>query len=380
MPDIIVPPQKDIILPESIFNTGKTDYGRGESLFFGQPAGLFDTVNKRFPKIWEHYKNQKANDWDEIEFDFRPMAMEFATRPVAMAGRMINTLAWQWEADSVASRTLLPVMAPFISAPELQAAYGRITDNEVLHASTYSEIVRNSFEDPGKVLADVLANQHAMHRMQTVSRALQRVYDLSHQYALGQIGYSQLLYNAVYLMIVAMLCLERIQFVASFAITFAIGEVGAFMSICKAVQKICQDEYEVHVALGRDVLDNEHQTAAGRIALKETEAVVRKMIREFRDSEFAWIEYMDLDNDQLTGLNSRLCKEWVMLGVGDVYDACKLKPDDDMVIPVKNPLGYMSHWMDISDTQSSPQEQRGGQYKTNVLTRNDDDKMYAVDF
>jgi ribonucleoside-diphosphate reductase beta chain len=381
MPDIIVPQQMPIILPENIFNTQKTDYGRGESLFFGQAAGLFDTVNRKFPKIWEHYKNQKQlGKWDEQEFDFRPMAMEFTSRPKSMSNRMINTLAWQWEADSIAARTLLPVMAPFISAPELQAAYGEVTTNEVVHAATYSEIVRYSFEDPNAVLADVLANQHAMHRMKTASRALSRVYELSHQYALGQIGYSQLLYNAVYLMLVAMLCLERIQFIASFAITFAIGEIGAFMQICTAVQKICQDEYEVHVALGRDVLDNEHQTEAGRIALKETEKVVRQMIREFIASEFAWIDYMDLDNDQLPGLNGRMCKEWVLLGAGDVYDACKLLPDEDLVIPTKNPLGYMSHWMDISDRQISPQEQRGGQYKMGILTRHGEQDQYTVDF
>lgn len=380
MPDIIVPQQKPIILPETIFNSQKTDYGRGESLFFGQAAGLFDTVNRKFPKIWEHYKNQKQLDWDEQEFDFRPMAMEFTSRPKSMSNRMINTLAWQWEADSVAARTLLPVMAPFISAPELQAAYGIVTANEVVHAATYSEIVRFSFEDPNSVLGEVLANQHAMHRMQTVSKALSRVYELSHQYALGQIGYSQLLYNAVYLMLVAMLCLERIQFISSFAITFAIGEIGAFMQICTAVQKICQDEYEVHVALGRDILANEHQTEAGKIALKDTEKVVRQMIREFIASEFAWIDYMDLDNDQLPGLNGTMCKQWVMLGVGDVFDACKLIPDADLDIPTKNPLGYMSHWMDISDRQISPQEQRGGQYKTGILTRTGEQETYSVDF
>ncbi|MFO5520899.1 hypothetical protein ACLBP3_30280, partial [Klebsiella pneumoniae] len=45
---------------------------------------------------------------------------------------------------------------------------------------------------------------------------------------------------------IALYFLERIQFMASFAVTFAIGRTGAFQQIAAAVKKIAQDEFEVN--------------------------------------------------------------------------------------------------------------------------------------
>ena len=368
------------MLEKSIFNVGKSDYRGHPSLFLGQEPGLFDTVNRNFPKVWENYKNMKSLDWDELEFDFRTCNLEFKARPPAITRRMISTLAWQWEGDSVASRTVLPIMAPFISAPELQAAWGRITDNEVLHAATYSEIVRFSFDNPHEVLAEVLKIKESLSRLKTVSDVMAKVYRVSHEYALSMRENNQDTYNHIYLFVVALLCLERIQFMGSFAITFAIGEIGAFMPIVKAVQKIAQDEFEVHVDLNRIILANEHKTERGRIARKETLPQVRAMVRECLNAEQTWVDYQDLDHDPLVGLNGRLLREWNLLSAGDVYDTLEMLPDSDLVIPKKNPIGFMANWLDISKTQAAVQEQQNGQYKVNIMTRDDEDKAYIADF
>ncbi len=372
------------MIDKNIFNTEKTDYaegGAGVSLFLGQAPGLFDTVNRRHPEIWENYKNLKSLDWDELEFtmDFKTCNVEFKTRPKAVCDRMIKTLAWQWEADSVAARTVLPIMAPFISAPELQAAYGRITDNEVLHASTYSEIVRYSFDDPRTVLAEVLKVKEAMQRLVAVSKVMAHAYRVSHEYALGLRKPDQETYNAIYMMVVAMLVLERIQFMSSFAVTFAIGSTGAFMPIAKSVQKICQDEFEVHVDLGKLVLRNEHKCDFGRIARNECLPAVRAIIREVVISELTWNKSLDLDRDPLAGLNGKMLDNWTLYSAGDVYDTFEIKPDPDFVIPKTNPLLFMEKWIDISKTQAAPQEQQNGQYKVNVIQRTDEDIVYDFD-
>lgn len=372
------------MLDKNIFNTEKTDYSGAtrHSLFLGQEPGLFDTVNRVFPKIWDNYKNLKSLDWDELEFaaDFSTCNVEFKTRPKSITERMIRTLAWQWEADSVAARTLLPIMAPFISAPELQAAYGRITDNEVLHASTYSEIVRFSFDDPRTVLDEVLRVKEAMQRLSGVSAVMAEVYKCSHEYALGLRQNNQDTYNHIYLMVVAMLILERIQFMSSFAVTFAIGETGAFMPIAKSVQKICQDELEVHVALGKLVLANEHQTERGRIARQQTLPRVKELIKEVTQGELTWNAYLDLDSDPLAGLNGKMLNQWSLFSAGDVYDELEIVPDAEFKIPKSNPLPFMENWLDMSKTQAAPQEQQNGQYKVNVLQRTDEGKKYAVKF
>lgn len=374
------------MIDSNIFNVNKTDYvnitNEHPSLFLGQQPGLFDTVNRRFPKIWDNYKNMKSLDWDELEFtmDFKTCNEEFKTRPKSVCDRMIKTLAWQWEADSVASRTVLPIMAPFISAPELQAAYGRITDNEVLHASTYSEIVRYSFDDPHLVIDEVLRVKEAMQRLMVVSEVMSRAYKVSHEYALGLRKPNQDTYNAIYMLVVAMLVLERIQFMSSFAVTFAIGSAGAFIPIAKSVQKICQDEFEVHVDLGKLVLANEHQTKMGRIARQQTLSLVQKLIKEVITSELTWNKSLNLDNDPLVGLNGKMLDKWTVYSGGDVYDTLEIKPDSDFDVPNVNPLPFMEKWIDMSKTQAAPQEQQNGQYKVGVMSRTDTGKIFNIDF
>jgi ribonucleoside-diphosphate reductase beta chain len=374
------------MIDKNIFNTSKTDYanttGVRRSLFLGEQPGLFDTVNRQFPKIWENYKNMKSLDWDEQEFsmDFKTCNQEFKTRPKSVCDRMIKTLGWQWEADSIAARTVLPIMAPFISAPELQAAYGRITDNEILHASTYSEIVRYSFDDPHRVIEEVLKVKEAMQRLVTVSEVMGTAYKVSHEYALGHRKADQETYNAIYMLVIAMLVLERIQFMSSFAVTFAIGSAGAFIPIAKSVQKICQDEFEVHVELGKLVLANEHQTEMGRIARQQTLSLVKKLIKEVVISELTFNNGLDLDADPLAGLNGKMLNNWSIYSAGDVYDTLEIIPDSDFIIPKSNPLPFMEKWIDISKTQAAPQEQQNGQYKLNVLQRTDTNKVYPIDF
>ena len=368
------------ILPASIFNTQKTDYAgtANHSLFLGEEPGLFDTVHRNFPKIWEHYKNMKSLDWDELEFDFTPCNLEFKQVNRAISDCMIRTLAWQWEADSVAANTLLPVMAPFISAPELQAAYGRITDNEVLHAATYSEIVRCSFDDPNQVLQEVLRVKEAMQRLSTVGRVLADAKHISAELSLGlRTRDDPEVYDAVLLSEVAFLILERIQFMASFAVTFAIGETGLFMPIAKAVQKICQDEFEVHVATHKDVLRHELSLDVGREAYTRLAPIFKRMVDEVVASELAWTDYA-LADEPLPGLTVSKLKAWVLFSAKDVYEFLGLK--SEYALPKSMPLPYMTRWMDISATQASPQEQQNGQYKVNVLQRDDEGVTFDVDF
>src|SRR5699024_1751457 len=232
-------------MTENVFNYAKSDYEK-PLLLLGEKQGLFDTIHRHYPAIWSLYKTQKSLDWDENEFDYSSCVADFRNCDRATYDMMIKTLAWQWEADSVASRAIAPVLAPFITSSELWAAWQRISDNEVIHAATYSEIVRNSFEDSSGIIEEILRVEEAHERLSRVVKALDEAYIASHEYALGQIPNNQDTYNKVFMMVVALYCMERIQFLASFAVTFAICDTGMFQPIGKAIQKIAQDELEVH--------------------------------------------------------------------------------------------------------------------------------------
>lgn len=365
-------------MADKVFNYTKTDYDK-PSLFLGQEPGLFDTINRHYPDIWSLYKAQKSLDWDENEFDYSSCNADFKQCDRSTYDMMIKTLAWQWEADSVASRAIAPVLAPFITSSELWAAWQRISDNEVIHAATYSEIVRNSFDDPSQIIDEILRVEQAHARLERVSRAFGDGYKASHQYALGQIDAGQDTYNRLFMMIVALFCMERVQFLASFAVTFAICDTGMFQPIGKSIQKIAQDELEIHAELDRVVLLNELKTERGRRAFSMLKEDIEALIDEVVESELEWIDYLFSEGRELVGMNAERLGAWTRFCAADVYNTLGITCRK-FELPKANPLKYMEKWLNISKTQASPQEQDIAAYKVGVMRRTDQDVIFDVDF
>lgn len=156
-------------LPKKIFNVAKSDYHLPE-IILGDDPGLLDSIHTHYPKMWELYKRLKMLDWDELEFDFSTCLVEFETCDKSTYDMMIKTLAWQWEADSVASRSIVNILSPVMTDSRVWAGYVRINDNEDVHALTYSEIVRNSFKDPKVILDEILRVEEAQERMVAVAQ------------------------------------------------------------------------------------------------------------------------------------------------------------------------------------------------------------------
>ena len=360
-----------------IFNKNKKSY-QNTSLFLGEEQGLFDTIYKKYPKIWNLYKEMKSLDWSEDEFDFTQCNLDFKNCDKDTADMMIKTLAWQWEADSIASRSIISILAPFITSSELWAAWQRISDNEVVHAATYSEIVRMSFDDPNKVLDEILSVKESLIRLDTVGNVFSKAYDISHKYALRQVENDQKLYNELYITICTLLMLERIQFMASFAITFTICGTGLFQSIGKAVQKIAQDELEVHSELDKEVLRLERKTERGNIAHIQTQKRVKKIFEEVVNSELVWVDYLFSNGKSLIGTNSDIVKNWVLYNARNVSDFLNIETDIKM--PKTNPMPSLEKWLDMNKNQAAAQEQDKGDYKVGIIQRDDENNIFDIDF
>lgn len=365
-------------LDENIFNVNKTDYEKPELLLGKQKLGLFDTVNKYHSDVWTRYKSLKSLDWDENEFDYSSCNSDFKTVPKHTADKMIKTLAWQWEADSVAAKSAYAILAPFISSPELNAALQQVSANENVHAATYSEIVRMSFDNPREVLNEVLSIQESFSRLEVVAKVFSDTYQSSHKYALGLIDNDQELYNQVFIFFCALLALEGIQFPSSFLQTFSICETGCFQPIGKAVQKIAQDEVEEHAVLDAIVIKHELTTERGKIALDSSKEVINNLINEVVQAEFNQIDYLYSDGEGEIGMNAETSKQWTLWCAKPIYELLGITPKYKM--PIKNPVKFMDKWLDISATQASPQEQDNGQYRVNVMRRTDEGSTFDIDF
>lgn len=365
-------------MPNVVYNSNKTaDQYIDQPLFFGEQPGLFDTINKKHPQLWELYKTMKSLDWDENEFDYSSCNIQFKTCPKSTADMMIYSLAWQWGSDSVASRAIAPVMAPFISDSSLWAAWQRISDNEIVHASTYSEIVRMSFDDPAKVLGEILQIKESLARMDSVTRTLSDLYWASHQYALGLISEEDA-YDKLMMGIIALLLLERLQFTASFSITFTICSTGLFQPIGKAVQKIAQDELEVHAELDKAVLRIELATERGKKFYEKYQPAIKQLCDEVVETELRWTDYLFSEGRELVGANASVVKNFVLFNAKDVYTFLGIK--SDYKFPKHNPMPHIEDWINIGNVQSAPQTQDNNSYKVNTLTRDDTTVIFDIDF
>lgn len=358
----------------NIFNYQKTDY-ENTPLLFGQSMGLVDTLHRPFPEIWDFYKKMKQLDWDEQEFsaDFMSCRTDFTTCDKSTYDMMIINLAYQWEADSIASRSIISTLAPVISSSDLWTAWQRISDNESVHAATYSEIVRCGFEDTSKVMEQILSIQQAQKRLSLVIEVFKEAYKASLQYALDQKS-SQELYDKIFMFIVALYCLERIQFMASFAITFAIAQTGLFMPIGKAVQKICIDEYTIHAPFDQAVLNRLMQTEAGLMAFNRNKDKIKTLIDNVVQGEYDWLEYAFSEGRQLVGVNAESLSKWVLWCAKPVYEFFSFDLPEHT--PLKSPLHYMDTWLDISKVQGAPQEQKLGAYLLGGFIRDSDNVIY----
>ncbi|HET8688245.1 MAG TPA: ribonucleotide-diphosphate reductase subunit beta [Methanosarcina sp.] len=360
-----------------IFNLDKTiDEYKNTPLLLGPEPGLFDTVHRKYPKIWSLYKEMKSLDWSEDEFDYSQCKIDFKNAPKDSADMMIETLAWQWEADSVASRSIISVLAPFIASSELWAAWQRISDNEVVHAATYSEIVRMSFDNPNEVLKKILNITESFQRLEPVAKVFTEVAKVGHEYALGLRQNDQETYNAVYLAICTLLMLERIQFMASFAITFTICGSGLFQPIGKAVQKICQDELEVHCELDKAVILIENKTERGQIAKEQLKERISEIFHSIVNSEFEWSENRIFGNGrQLLGTNLEMIKEWVLFNAKDVDRFLDIG-SPEYTYPKFNPMPSLEPWINMNKQQAAPQEQDLAAYKVGAFVNDDDDAEF----
>lgn len=366
-------------MDNKIFNIEKTveDYQSGQPLFFGKDPGLFDSIHKPYPRLWELYKIMQSLSWDANEFDYSICNAEFKTCSKSVSDIMTKTLSWQWENDSVASRSVIATFAPFVTDTSLWAAISSINTSEQIHSETYSEIVRMSFDDPSKVLSDILSVRESITRMETVSSVFSNLHKISHQYALGQVTAEEI-YDDVILSFVALYLLERLQFMASFSITFTICSTNLFQPIGKAVQKIAQDEIEVHAELDKEVLRIERNTDRGRIAFERLKPKIKLLCDDVVRSEMEWTDYLFSEGRELVGTNATTVKQFVLYNAREVYKF--LGVDSDYKFPTKNPMPHVEDWIDISKTQAAPQEQDSNQYKLNTIVRDDNNLTLNVDF
>lgn len=360
-----------------MFNNENTEWKEGKySLFLGQAPALYDSINVTHPILFDFYKRQKAMDWSEDEISLEQSRIDMQSCPPEVRDIMVKNLALQWEADSIASRSIAPLFAPFITNSELWAAWLKVSEIEVLHALTYSEIVRQCVPKPEDIFNQIMKNEEITGRLQPVAEAFKDLQYYGARYIVdNRKEDNEVYYNVVMNAVTALYCLERLQFVSSFAATFAVVDQGWFQAIGKLVQKIAQDERFIHAGIDEYVIKHEISTPRGRRWLKSQNAFIKILIDSVVQAEYNWSKYLFSEGRKVVGLNEQLLKDWVDFNAQDVYNTFDIE-----VKKIKtNPLKLMDNWFDLNKNQNAQQEADSANYLLNIIV-NDVPEDYVFEY
>lgn len=339
-------------------------------IFLGKPLATYDSLNVHYPKIFELYKKQKAQDWSEDEFPLEQSRLDFETVPESMSGVMLEILKWQWEADSQVAKSLAVAFAPFITDDTYATAILKQSEIEKLHALTYSEIVRQCIRNPETILDEIQNNAAVQDRMRVINKVLEELLDEGINYRLNFVR-EQLLerdplhfHKVILKALFAVAALEGIAFMASFACTFALDAQDKFQGIAQAVQKIMLDEI-LHTQIDIEVLKETLKDPEFQTAFQQVLPEIKVILDEGIESEEKFSYYIFSDGRAIVGLNSTLLKSWVYYNAAPLYDMFGIPRDFEA--PKEAPLKYMLKKMEIDKEQNANQEQQNGAYLINTV-------------
>lgn len=362
---------------ESVFNKDNDAWKTGHyPLFLGQPLGLYDSIHVPYPQLFDLYKLQKSMDWTEDEVNLEQSRLDLLSCSKNNYDIMVKTLSFQWELDSVASRAIAPLFAPFVSNSELWVMLSKQSEVENLHALTYSEIIRQCIADPQEVISQVMENDEVVARSEAVVECFDKLAEYGALYTLGKVDKtSKELRYVVLKGLIALYCLERIQFMCSFACTFALAEQNFFIGIAKLVQKIAQDE-QVHVMMDQAALDILLKEEEWSSLVAENDEDIRNLIQEVVEQEISWNNYLFSEGRAIVGLNEKLLNEYVYWNTQKAYDFLKIDNPNKRID--KDPIPWMENWLDLNRTQNANQEMDNTNYRLNNVTDDIEDEIFDI--
>ncbi|AGH57058.1 ribonucleotide-diphosphate reductase subunit beta [Vibrio phage VBP32] len=342
----------------SRFNSDNGGYDNGYPLFLGDDQGLFDTIHINYPQLEDLYQQQLAQLWNEFEVDLTQDIMDMKSLPPGTVDLMVKTVSWQWLADSVAGRSISGTLAPFITNSELEGLVNLWSFFETIHARTYSHIVKQTFQNPTDAMKETYSNMQVLQRSEPIVQAFDRIE------ALPKDASEDEKRDAILLAFVALFALEAIAFMASFAVTFAIGERGQFQGIVQLVKLIARDE-KLHTRMDYAILDILTKDPKWREAIERNQGDIQLILDTVVKNELSWTDYVFTEGRQVVGLSAPMLKDYVRYMAAPVYRSLGASIVFD--VPKSNPLPYMDDYLDGSKVQAANQEIQNGSYNVGAL-------------
>jgi ribonucleoside-diphosphate reductase beta chain len=278
---------------------------------------------------------------------------------------------FQTSADSCACRSIVEILGKYISNSELLNLVTLQTFFEVIHARTYSHIIKQTFSDPSEMIEDLYNEANVLRRLEPIVKAFDEITNLPTNVS------DKKKRQAIIKTITALFALEAISFMSSFAVTFAITETKVFQGIGQLVKLICKDEV-LHGRMDYEILNILKQDPEWKMEMVFLTEELKEILDSVVKQEEIWTDYLFSEGRQVIGLSAQLLKEYVYFMSKPVHDALQI-PFGFPVI-TKNPLPYMDKYIDSTLVMALPQEIQITSYKIGAVKDDTDGLDLNLDF
>lgn len=354
------------------FNANNKGHESGKyPLFLGEQLGLTDTINITYPELEALYNIQTSQIWNELEISLIQDKQDMLHVAPDTVDLMVKTISWQYLADSMIARSISNILMPHITNPELENLVNAWAFFETIHARAYSHIVKQTFVDPTQLLYDTYNSYETIVRSSAIQKALDGLGNLPQDASIEEKR------DAITVVMAAALALESIAFMSSFAVTFAIGETGAFQGICQEITLIMRDEI-LHQRMAFNIIDILKKDPAWKNSFIKNEQLIKDTLDAVVSQELEWADYLFSEGRQVVGLTAALLKEYTQYIAKPIYDGLGIKYDFETI--ESNPCPYMNKYIDSGSVQVAPQEIQITAYKIGAVKDDTDDMNFDFDF
>lgn len=358
----------------SVFDKENKDFIK-QPMFFGNAPAVARFDIQRHKKFETLVEKQLGFFWRPEEMPVTKDAQDFKNLPEHEQHIFTSNLKYQTLLDSVQGRAPVAVLLPIISDTALENWVETWSFSESIHSRSYTHIIRSIYSDPSVILDSILETPEIIERANAVTKLYDQLFDMNCKRQLKTADYNEYEHmKTLYLTLHSINALEAIRFYVSFACSFSFAQRNVMKGNADIIALIARDE-ALHLS-GTQYIINEFQNGSEGSLLKqitkdcEQEAI--ELFIQTVDQEKEWSTYL-FQYGQMIGMNKNI----VDLYIEHIAD--QRMRAVNLVSPyktTKNPIPWISGWLNSSNVQQAPQEKNLTSYLTGAL----DTSMVTEDF
>jgi len=349
----------------TVFNPNKVDL-REQTMFFGQPLGIQQYTNFKYPVFDKLTQTQLGFFWKPDEISLQKDRSDYQTLRPEQKHIFTSNLKYQVMLDSIQGRGPGLAFIPYCSLPELESAMTVWEMMEMIHSRSYTHIIKNLYSNPDDIFGTILDDKNIMERAGSLTESYDDFIQSAQQFGQGDWQHAmegagqfkETRYELKRKLFRAMMnvnILEGIRFYVSFACSFAFGELKVMEGSAKIISLIARDENQ-HLVLTQNIINKwaEGDDPDMKKIYEEEKENSREMFINAVNQEKSWAKYLFKDGSMI-GLSDKLLSNYVEWLSNRRMKAIGLKPEYGIAAK-NNPLPWTEHWIKSKGVQVAPQE------------------------